>query len=414
VLFLKSSTGISKLPTRTPTKIPHDSNFTGLKLIHDGCFLAKKHGEMVRMTKPAKVLPGGKGVFAALSVGTLLVLLGVLFPSRKVVITVATAALSSFGVEPDGRMVQNQSSTTTALKFQVATWNVWFGPTGNGDPHAGPRMRKLCRLLQHEQESHNPLWGIGLQEVIAETAQYLAPILEKAGYTLFRQPLAAGAWYGCALAVHTSLEVLEQGWYPYTTTSQSRGFLYARVALPFSSEQILFTSTHLESWTGRRYTGVSQRQQQLRELQDFCAQKFASHSNLRTAILTGDMNWDDEPSENGTPGLDPVMSTVLVDGWKDSWLETKHMASSKTCFTYDKKMNPMLDGDLQRRFDRILVHVRGGGGTMAVSTKLLGTQALPDLHWSKDSDSGKQLPTTPSDHFGYVATFQMAHPPTVA
>jgi hypothetical protein len=86
-----------------------------------------------------------------------------------------------------------------------------------------------ARLLQHEQESHNPLWGIGLQEVIAETAQYLAPILEKAWYTVFRQPLAAGAWYGCALAVHTSLEVLEQG----TTTSQSRGYLYARVPYPF-------------------------------------------------------------------------------------------------------------------------------------------------------------------------------------
>jgi endonuclease/exonuclease/phosphatase family metal-dependent hydrolase len=342
---------------------------------------------MVRMSKPAKV-PRGKGVFAAISIGILLVLLGMLRSFQNVVVkTVATIDLELYG----GRMDQNQSLLlATPLKFQVATWNVWFGPTGNGDPHAGPRMRELCRLLQNEHDSHNnPLWCIGLQEVIAETAQYLQPILEQAGYTVFRQPLAQGAWYGCALAVPSSMRLLEQGWFPYTTTSQSRGFLYARVAVPLSSEQILFTTTHLESWTGRTYTGVSQRQQQLGELQDFCTRQFQTHSNLRMAILTGDMNWDDEPQNDATR-LDPVMSTILDDGWKDSWLETKPTASS-TCFTYNKQMNPMLDGNLQRRFDRILVQARGGGsggsgGTKAISTKLIGTLALPDLHWSKDSD----------------------------
>jgi exonuclease III len=303
--------------------------------------------------------------------------------------------------------LQRSSSSSSLVKFQVATWNVWFGPMGNGDPHAGPRMRALCRLLQQEHvaDSSNPLWCIGLQEVIAETAQYLAPMLEKAGYTVFRQPQTA-APYGCALAVHSSTRLLEQGWCPYTTTCMSRGFLYARVAVPFSSDQILFTTTHLESWSGQGYTGAEQRPRQLREMQDFCTQQFQKHSNLRTAILTGDMNWDDERPRSST-GLDPVMSTVLSNGWKDSWLETKPTASA-TCYTYDGKMNPMLGGNLRRRFDRIVMH---GNGTKAVSTKLLGTQALPDLVWSKYSDytrTSKEMPTAPSDHFGYLASFQLA------
>jgi endonuclease/exonuclease/phosphatase family metal-dependent hydrolase len=371
---------------------------------------------MVQVTKQTKV-PEGKGCFVAISVGTVLLVLGIimLFQGRTTLEPedAQTATLE----EPNDWMVQNQSWTTTPLKFQVATWNVWFGPTGNGDPHAGPRMRELCHLLlqEHVVSDESPLWGIGLQEVIAETAQYLQPILEQAGYTVFRQPLAAGAWYGLALAVPSNMRLLEKGWLPYAVTSQSRGFLYARVAVPFTSEQILLTTTHLESWTGHRFTGVKQRQLQLRELQDFCAKQFATHSNLRTAILTGDMNWDDEPSsQNGTPGMDPVMATLLDDGWKDSWLETKPTASS-TCYTYDKQTNPMLDGNLQRRFDRILVQAReGGGGTQAVSTKLLGTQALPDLHWSRESESNQQLPTVPSDHFGYLATFHLPYPPTAA
>jgi hypothetical protein len=141
-------------------------------------------------------------------------------------------------------------------------------------------------------------------------------------------------------------------------------------------------------------------------MQDFCTKQFQKHSNLRTAILTGDMNWDDERPRSSTP-LDPVMSTVLSNGWKDSWLETKPKASA-TCYTYDGKMNPMLGGNLRRRFDRIVMH---GNGTKAVSTKLLGTEALPDLVWSKYSDytrTSKEMPTAPSDHFGYLASFQLA------
>ena len=54
------------------------------------------------------------------------------------------------------------SSTATAAKttFQVATWNVWIGQNGDGNPHPGPRMSALCRILQEHHSDEWPLWFV--------------------------------------------------------------------------------------------------------------------------------------------------------------------------------------------------------------------------------------------------------------
>lgn len=91
--------------------------------------------------------------------------------------------------------------------FQVATWNVWFGPLGDGNPHPGPRMRALCRILHEQHSGASPLLFVGFQEVVDPLATYLKAAMEGGGYTWFRQ---TGAPYGCALAVHNSLTMLDQ------------------------------------------------------------------------------------------------------------------------------------------------------------------------------------------------------------
>lgn len=330
-------------------------------------------------------------------------------------------------VQPNTAAAYSPAAAATARTppsswpFRVATWNVWFGPRGDGDPHAGPRMRAIVRLLTDSPAPRtlanpatapppHPLWCVGFQEVIHETSRYLQPALESLGYTYVRQPSPVA--YGCALAVHNSLEILERDWQAYRGSVMQRGFLYARVRLPDSDNQMIFTTTHLESWAGPQHTGASQRVVQLHEMQDFVNRQFVQHApHLKAAVLTGDMNWDDERARSSRVAtIDPAMATILSSEWKDSWLETKTITSKQTCYTYDGKMNPMLGGNLRRRFDRCLLRAGNSASVRTVSTSLLGTEAIPDLTWQKYNDwnrSFKEMPTAPSDHFGYVANLQI-------
>lgn len=197
-----------------------------------------------------------------------------------------------------------------------------------------------------------------------------------------------------------------------------RGFLYVRAQLPHSRKEILFTTTHLESWTGDEYTGSAQRPLQLKQMESFCNQQMATHKHLSLSIMTGDCNWDDERPGRSVP-LDPKMLTVLSSGWQDSWLMAPRQSSKETCYTYDGKANPMLGNNLRRRFDRVLLsssprknnnNNNGGAVARAVSTALLGTQPLPDLTWEKYNPykrSYKTQATAPSDHFGYLVRVRM-------
>ncbi len=300
----------------------------------------------------------------------------------------------------------NQSGGSAGMQFRVATWNVWFGPTGDASPHVEPRMRALTRLLQEQHSPpHHPLWCIGLQEVVESSARYLVPALESAGYHVMRQP---GHGSGCALAVHASLTILEEAWQPYTNTVMKRGFLYARVQLPEGGDQLIFTTTHLASYYGPADTGAAQRPAQLRAMAAFVQsrmQQQQSRSAVKAAILTGDLNWDDERVRS--VGFDPELLSLLDGGeWQDSWLATK--ASSKdVCYTYDGMLNPMLGGKLRRRLDRILVH---GRAAVPTAHQLLGTEAIPGLFWFRYNmytKKSKEMPTAPSDHFGYLASIRL-------
>jgi endonuclease/exonuclease/phosphatase family metal-dependent hydrolase len=311
---------------------------------------------------------------------------------------------------------QQTSSNSKPFYWQVATYNVWFGPDQEGSPHPEERMSQLCRELLETSEPTSmsltpqlPLLFCGFQEVVPALNEPIQRAMQASGYKVYSQP---GAHYGCALAVKCrgpdAVTVLDAGWQGFTETVMARGFLHCRARLPDSEQQVLFTTTHLESWAGKDHTGMKQRAQQVQEMEVFCNQQFTKYPNLQSAIITGDLNWDDE---RRSP-VDATMDTVLRTQWKDAWLETKSKPKD-TCYTYDGKMNPMLGNSLRRRFDRILIRCRSSDNEppllVPTTTRLLGTQAIPGLTFQKFNPytkTSKEYAVAPSDHFGFVAHLQ--------
>jgi hypothetical protein len=338
----------------------------------------------------------------------------------------STAKSQSTGKAKSSTAFQEPSSRSKPFHWQVATYNVWFGPNQGGDPHPDERMSALCRELLQSSESTSttqqqpPLLFCGFQEVVPSLNVPIQRAMQASGYKVFSQP---GQQYGCALAVKCrgpgAVTVLDAGWQGFTETIMGRGFLHVRARLPpmtgassdSTEQQVLFTTTHLESWAGKDHTGKVQRAKQLQEMEAFCNQQLALYPNLQAAIITGDLNWDDE-RKNPT---DAVMSEVLRTEWKDAWSETKQ--PKDTCYTYDGKMNPMLGNNLRRRFDRVLIRCRENKNkqlfdpplVVPTTTRLLGTQAIPGLTFRKEnpySKTSREYAVAPSDHFGFVAHLQ--------
>jgi hypothetical protein len=172
------------------------------------------------------------------------------------------------------------------------------------------------------------------------------------------------------------------------------------------------------------------------------------HPSITVAIISGDLNWDDERRTGGgtrtVSTTDPVLLSSIPEHWKDTWLEAtqppsvpisnnntttttttttttkakkqKTTATSNSLvegYTYDSKLNPMLSGSLRRRFDRVLVHSNPfhNHSVQILAPQLLGTNVIsPDLTWEKYNmytRTTRIVPTAPSDHFGYIVTLQI-------
>lgn len=334
--------------------------------------------------------------------------------------------------------------------FSVATYNVWFGP-----PHPEARMAKIASLLSVPRTSNGngavggvggggkPVF-LGLQELTAPLASVLFPLLRSEGYNVVaRDDFSAAGGYGCAVAVLTrgavgGAEVLSSGVRPYSDTIMGRGVVWAHARLGCddkerggsSSREVLFCTTHLESYvpnhpaTGMTYDGATQRRSQIQEAASFCAQFARRHGNVKVAMITGDLNWDDERKRSAS-GNDPPLLNVLNDdgddddAWIDAWRTAR---GSEDGYTYDARLSPMLRGNLRRRFDRCLIRTFGGGGggggenegqsgTRIEGAELIGTEPIERLVWRKEKmrwgggrggGTGEffDLPVLPSDHYG--------------
>eukprot|EP00536_Pseudo-nitzschia_multiseries_P004096 jgi/Psemu1/284865/fgenesh1_pg.66_\ len=326
-------------------------------------------------------------------------------------------------LEMDAKPRPAKSSTTTRSdtsnnkknpsNFQIASYNVWFGPP---DPEANQvfpaeRMKGIVKNLEMASKMKEielgkscPLLLIGLQELTPSLVQYLTPHLQNVGYRMCTQPLGGlGPSYGIGIAVPIDLEVVERRFVPYSDSIQGRGFLFVQ------TQNIVFATTHLESWCGTQYTGSKQREAQLIEVAQFCRDQLKSVPGLELAVITGDFNWDDERKQKKSEAPNRKLLTILPEGWNDTGVPFD--------YTYDAKENPMLGGNLRRRFDRCIYTTKQGKtrgleerrqNYRSISFQKIGRESIPNLVWNKKNPyngSVKKMPVSPSDHFGIVVSF---------
>jgi endonuclease/exonuclease/phosphatase family metal-dependent hydrolase len=276
-------------------------------------------------------------------------------------------------------------------ELSIATYNIWFGTTGHED-------RRMEAILENLAPYAPNL--IGFQEVTLNLAQLLCPLLESLDYHTILQPFRS---YGCAVACKVD-KVLQSGFYPFANSQMDRGIVWALVEK--DDREILFTTTHLESYIDASSTGGPEREAQLLEMTKFCEQCLQERPTVAMAIVTGDLNWDDERPRSSAHNRE-LMS--LVDGttWIDTYRKVEPKASG---FTYDQKENPMLGGSkIRRRFDRILVRSRDKDMLRVTSSTIVGKEALPGLSYVVPPtrfQGPKTRLVAPSDHFGLVTKLE--------
>jgi tyrosyl-DNA phosphodiesterase 2 len=318
--------------------------------------------------------------------------------------------------------------------FSICSYNLWFHPLLIEE-----RMSHVSQIIS--ELSPRPTF-IGLQEVTPEIFEYLSPLLQYMGYVFIHQK---GVAYGCAIGILVDSKlmcreeitplharVIHSGFQPYSTSQMSRGLLWVHANVETVGE-VLFTTTHLESYIPGN-DGSRERELQLQEASRFCLEKMnqSYQGCLKGVFITGDLNWDDERKRS--TGTDKHLLTVIqhsqqdITPWMDSWLETN---PGQDGYSYDSKINPMLKGNLRRRFDRCLSCFRRNDKGLSVSTTatatpiatpiatdLVGKDAIPGLTWRKEVakwTNGRPTrevtydfrPVAPSDHFGLFASFHV-------
>lgn len=306
----------------------------------------------------------------------------------------------------------SSSSSLSQNKFSIASYNVWFGPPDDDAKQVYPKERMAaiadCLKGAATAQSDCPLLFVGLQELTPSLVDYIRPQFEAWGYKLYTQPLGnviGGSPYGVGMAVPRDLAILEHQFVPYRNSIQGRGLLYAR------TRTLLLATTHLESYCGPNYTGASEREMQLVEATQFCKEQLdRNDSKLQFAMIAGDMNWDDERKQKrGDCPQNQNLLSLLSPRWKDP--------GTAFDYTYDAKENPMLNGNLRRRFDRCIycgptklnTRNRLQQDYRSISFQKVGIEVVPNLTWEKKNPfngSVKKMPVAASDHFGIVVSFQ--------
>lgn len=313
----------------------------------------------------------------------------------------------------------NANKLRNLPKFSVCTYNVWFG-----NAHPQVRMNKIAQTIS--DQTPRPTF-IGLQEVTPYLLQELSPLLKALGYgrILYQENVA----YGCALFILTedspntsSATVIQSGFEPFTNTCMSRGLLWIHAKLKFTNIHVLFTTTHLESYINAENDGSKAREMQVIEAVQFCtgwmSNQRKNDDSFSTMILTGDLNWDDE-RKRSTGSDRNLLSIVNGDHgsedntWVDSWKECRSIDG----YTYDSKENPMLKGNLRRRFDRCLICSSSNEVSIS-SAEIVGKEVIPGYLYRKEVPEWKfgkptgnvtyqDRPLCASDHFGLVVNLNV-------
>ena len=293
---------------------------------------------------------------------------------------------------------QQADNNSNVSNFQVASYNVWFGPqqgmTDAGQVYPKERMTAIVNCLQKAcmTRPDSPLLFVGLQELTPSLVGYIKPLLSQMGYKLCTQPL--GASYGVGVAVPRDMNIIKHEFIPYTNSVQGRGLLYVR------TPTMLLATTHLESYMSKEADGAAQREEQMKTAARFCQDLLdAPSSTLKFAAIMGDLNWDDERVNRNAQGPNRPLLSLLPRGWKD--------AGVRLDYTYDTRENPMFKGGIRRRFDRC-VYFSKRDAVKCDELQKIGKACLPGLFWNKlnpYNNTTKRTPVAPSDHFGIVMSF---------
>lgn len=328
-------------------------------------------------------------------------------------------------------------------------------------------------------KDQKPLF-IGLQEVTSDLIRELYPFLESMGYTMISQP---GCYdhYGVAIAVLTttqekekvtqtqtplsssspsssqqtgniqSVQIIKSGFHSFQKSIMDRGLMWVHGRIIINSANnsyydVLFTTTHLESFVPKNqyslpdkenHGGAKARENQIQEAVHFCQEYVKTlplSSTVQATFITGDLNWDDERKRGGQGTDKPLLSIANNDDsqsyhWIDAWRYCHH---NQDGYTYDSKLNPMLKGNLRRRFDRCLFSIGSsvqgkesdsktgnqneGKQLGIIDAQLIGTEAIQGIQWEKHVQQWKYgkptgakkselRPVCPSDHFGLYIQF---------
>jgi tyrosyl-DNA phosphodiesterase 2 len=290
-------------------------------------------------------------------------------------------------VKPRRKRIAQSPDDIPALA--LATYNIWFGKTG----FENQRMEAIIDALR----PHAPNL-IGFQEVTASLASIIFPLLESLGYHTIVQPFSS---YGCAIACKVD-QIIDSGYHPFSNSKMDRGIVWALIRQ--NNRELLFTTTHLESYLDASDNGGPEREVQLLEIAEFCERCIRERSTVDLAIVTGDLNWDDErPRSVGDNRK--LISLLDETKWFDAY---RHVNSKETGYTYDPKVNPMLGGgSVRRRFDRILIHSHDLQKVNVSRIDIVGKDALPGLKYVVPPTrfhGPKTRLVAPSDHFGLVSS----------
>jgi len=287
------------------------------------------------------------------------------------------------------KAVDLKKESNIPIELKLLSYNIWFG-----SPHQFERMSSIASIIKESKASL-----VAMQEVTSNLAEYLYPLLKSLGYKIFTQDgiLHIDGAYGCAIAFK-DVTIIEKGFLPFQNSIMDRGLLWMHCFLnDHPPKKILFLTSHLESWVPKR-NGAKERLEQVMIIKKFC-DDFQTKNNCSLCILTGDLNWDDEQSTNSNTAVDPPLLS-LMQGWIDAWTHT----CQEPGYTYDSILNPMLTGNLRRRYDRFLIRCDESGISSSKNIRveeiqqisIIGTTPIPNLIYQKKKF---KLPVLPSDHY---------------
>ena len=273
----------------------------------------------------------------------------------------ARAAMARQFERQQGAASSSAAGGEAAVPIGVCSYNIWFNFVEQ--PRLDAVARLLCEGAAAEPPGAPPPPAnaaampspafVGLQEVTPQWAAHLRPKLVAGGFHGLhcQQPPQQ---YFVALATRPPLSALRDvTTLDYHRTMMGRALVFGRATWPGVGELVLGT-THLESFVGPDQQAVVKpnRRAQLQQAATALEAAARRHGCVG-AVLVGDFNWKETPSEDGGPAV-AVVNAAGCGGWVDAWNAAgAPQNAKKTCYW--------------NRFDHCLVWTPPPGGAAAAA-----------------------------------------------